>query len=199
MEKFFHESNLQVTKSIYKILDTFFYFSSKKYLEKISVTEICKRASVSRKTFYNHYLDIYDLIDKISGRIAEEFVNAVSLKNCDETTLKRSYRTLWHFMLRYEKNYVILPENHTLLLQTACEQAKTLLRHYGEKNKCDVHDMTVKIHFILAGIDGTYRYWYNSCRDLPIDGVTRNVREFIIQILFNTTFEFIRGKFIKDS
>ena len=133
MENFSPENNFQTVKSVYKIIDTFFYLSSKKYLEKISVTEICRRAKISRKTFYNHYLDIYDLIDKISNRIAEEFVTAVTLKNCDESQLKYNYKTLWHFMLRYEKHYVILPENHTLLMQTACEQARILLKEYGEK------------------------------------------------------------------
>lgn len=97
MRNFSQESNFQVAKSVDKIIDTFFYFSSKKYLEKISVTEICRRAKISRKTFYNHYLDIYDLIDKISKKIAEEFVNAVLLKNCDETLLKHNGITLWHF------------------------------------------------------------------------------------------------------
>ena len=138
------------------------------------------------------------MIDKISRRIAEEFVDVVLSKNRDENKLRHEYKTLWHFMLRYEKNYLVLPENHTLLIQTACEQARILLKNYGEKNNRDVHDMTVKIYFILSGIDGAYRYWYFSCRDLPLDGITRNVREFVIQILFDTTFEFIRGKFISD-
>ena len=36
-----------------------------KELNEVSVTDICKLANINRTTFYNNYLDIYDLADKI--------------------------------------------------------------------------------------------------------------------------------------
>lgn len=34
-------------------------------LEKISVTQICQKAGINRGTFYLHYLDKFDMIDKL--------------------------------------------------------------------------------------------------------------------------------------
>ena len=33
--------------------------------EKTSITMICEKALIGRKTFYLHYLDKYDLLDKL--------------------------------------------------------------------------------------------------------------------------------------
>lgn len=42
-----------------------------KPLEKISIVDICKQANVNRSTFYANYLDVYDLMDQVSGRFFE--------------------------------------------------------------------------------------------------------------------------------
>lgn len=43
-----------------------------KPVARISVTELCRRAGVNRSTFYAHYLDIYDLQDKVCKRFIDE-------------------------------------------------------------------------------------------------------------------------------
>lgn len=49
----------------------FLQLLQRKPIEKISVTELCQRAGVNRSTFYAHYLDVYDLMD----RVTESFVH----------------------------------------------------------------------------------------------------------------------------
>lgn len=43
-----------------------------KEINQISVTEICKKANINRSTFYDNYLDVYDLADKITEQIENE-------------------------------------------------------------------------------------------------------------------------------
>lgn len=54
-----------------RIQSVFLEFLSKKDLSKITVTDICRQAEVNRTTFYNHYMDIYDLLDKTENDILE--------------------------------------------------------------------------------------------------------------------------------
>lgn len=44
-----------------------------KPLEKITVRELCEKAEINRSTFYKHYLDCYDLLDKIEYEALEHF------------------------------------------------------------------------------------------------------------------------------
>ena len=55
-----------------------------KKLHKITVQEIVDKADVSRITFYRHYLDVYDLYDKITDTVLVDFGIAVlRLESCN--------------------------------------------------------------------------------------------------------------------
>jgi AcrR family transcriptional regulator len=51
------------------ICDAFAELLTEKELHRITVKEIIDKADISRVTFYNHYLDIYDLNDKFEENI----------------------------------------------------------------------------------------------------------------------------------
>ena len=59
------------------IFDAFAELLSEKELEKITVKELIDKADVSRVTFYNHYLDIYDLHDKFEESTMLEIASLV--------------------------------------------------------------------------------------------------------------------------
>lgn len=44
-----------------------------KPLSKITVREICERSQINRSTFYKHYLDCYDLLDKLKEDALTQF------------------------------------------------------------------------------------------------------------------------------
>ena len=45
---------------------------NKKEINKITVSEICKKADINRATFYRYYLDQYDLLDKIENEFLQD-------------------------------------------------------------------------------------------------------------------------------
>jgi len=56
-----HEVTSQNTKRM--LVDTFLELLQKKSLSKITVSEIVNTCQVNRKTFYYHFVDIYDLLE----------------------------------------------------------------------------------------------------------------------------------------
>lgn len=55
------------------IVRTFLEIMQKKTLNKITVKEICDKAQINRTTFYKHYLDVYDLNEKIEKGLFESY------------------------------------------------------------------------------------------------------------------------------
>ncbi|MBT2758815.1 TetR/AcrR family transcriptional regulator [Mesobacillus foraminis] len=55
----------RVLKSQEAIKNAFIELMSEKDLDKITVKDICKGANVGNRTFYLHYLDKFDLLDKL--------------------------------------------------------------------------------------------------------------------------------------
>ena len=59
------KSDLRVTKTRRPIKAAFLELVQTKPGQKITVTELAKRAEISKGTFYLHYLDIYNLYNQM--------------------------------------------------------------------------------------------------------------------------------------
>lgn len=55
----------------------FWILYTAKKIEKISIRELCELAGYNRTTFYAHFKDIYDLLDKAVNRMLEPSRNAI--------------------------------------------------------------------------------------------------------------------------
>ncbi|MCR4675397.1 MAG: TetR/AcrR family transcriptional regulator, partial [Lachnospiraceae bacterium] len=62
-------TKMRIQTAFYELLNEYDY-------EKITVTLLCKEADINRATFYKHYLDIDDLVDKLQ----EKTIAALSKK-----------------------------------------------------------------------------------------------------------------------
>lgn len=58
------------------IRESFLGLLREKPIEKISVTEICKRADINRGTFYSHYADPFDLKIQLERELCDAFAEA---------------------------------------------------------------------------------------------------------------------------
>ena len=55
----------------------------KKDIDKISITDITKRADISRSTFYFHYNGTYELVDEISDSFSKEIFDIIMKAHTD--------------------------------------------------------------------------------------------------------------------
>lgn len=69
----------RIEKTKHVIFNAFIELRSKKALERLSVKELCELANINKSTFYAHYLDIYDLSDKIENEIAEQVMQGIDI------------------------------------------------------------------------------------------------------------------------
>lgn len=49
--------------------------------EKITVKKICEKAKVNRSTFYAHFIDIYDMLDKMEIELSRDLLNRYSIQS----------------------------------------------------------------------------------------------------------------------
>lgn len=60
-----------------RLVRTFFELLEQKHYSKITVSELIEKAEVSRTTFYRHFVDIFDMYDKVCKLFIEEFVDSM--------------------------------------------------------------------------------------------------------------------------
>ena len=67
-------NNKRRKESIEKIEKVFLDLLQIKELDKISVSDICKKAGLNRTTFYANYTDIYALADSIRDKLEQNMM-----------------------------------------------------------------------------------------------------------------------------
>lgn len=65
------DARVRYTRKV--IRDTFLELMQEKPVSKITVKEVCDKAEINRGTFYKHYQDCYDLLEKIEDDGLREF------------------------------------------------------------------------------------------------------------------------------
>lgn len=65
--------DLRVVKTKNAIRNALFDLMSEKPISKITISELCVRAKINRKTFYSHYRAPGDVIEELENEVLEEF------------------------------------------------------------------------------------------------------------------------------
>ncbi|MBE5991364.1 MAG: TetR/AcrR family transcriptional regulator [Paenibacillaceae bacterium] len=87
------------------IMDAFIHVLKKKEFKDITINDITAEATVNRATFYYHFSDKYDLLDKI---LKEEFMNTVyneivEYKELNPTTIINVFLSIINFQSTLSK------------------------------------------------------------------------------------------------
>lgn len=80
--------------------------NEKKDIEKITVTELCKRADITKTTFYYHYQDIYSVADEYEDEliaILDENLEQVAIDNFLD--VKKRFKTIIDYIKKNENSY----------------------------------------------------------------------------------------------
>lgn len=87
--------------------------SEKKDLGKISVTELCKRADISRGTFYLHYDDIYGIAEEYENELIDTFFDSVRLINSQN--IMQFIDSIFEYIRQNDENYRLLCKSNDFI------------------------------------------------------------------------------------
>ena len=148
-----------IGKAFLKLLD-------KKEPERITVSDICREARISRPTFYFHYQDIYALLDEIlDGVIAEarmEQMVQLTMREPDAV-----YQSVLHIIEVIEKNFRLYREcfleqgsENRLSLKVTEALNNTLIRQWTEDGLLPENvDKEYFTGFMQSGFNALIRRW----------------------------------------
>ncbi|MBR2663929.1 MAG: TetR/AcrR family transcriptional regulator [Clostridia bacterium] len=77
----------------------------KKPVNKITVNEVCQQAGINRSTFYAHFLDVYDVVEKVERTMAEQLTRSFLDKMEEGGGLDACYTEVFRFVREYQAFY----------------------------------------------------------------------------------------------
>ncbi len=179
------DSRIRYTKM--RIRTAFYELFKEVDHDKITVTAICDLAEINRATFYKHYLDVQDLVDKLQ----EETIDNLSQK-LDKASTENDIESFMIELLKYLKENneghsvieVITPSgasNFTLKISTLIHKkfSKFIDPHVTNLSQ---NDKTILFSYLAGGSAGIIDYWIKT-------GFTESeeaIAERIIQLASST-------------
>jgi AcrR family transcriptional regulator len=76
-------------------------------LEKVTVTDICEEADISRKTFYQRFKNLDELLESLLKHISETTITRISVNGNGET--------IWEQLWRMLDIYTVIGESHPVV------------------------------------------------------------------------------------
>lgn len=100
------KSDARVRYTRMRIREAFFRCLEKKPVSKITVKEICDMAEINRATFYKHYADPFELLQKLEEEALEEL--GKSILTCRQRTSQGMLVTILKNLRDTENPYALL-------------------------------------------------------------------------------------------
>lgn len=168
------------------IRQAFMELLREKELEKITVTDIVKRADINRSTFYAHYKDIYALVEEIEDEIVSSSIELLS-----EMKYHNVFKDPLPFLRAITKPLEENQELYKLLGQSVFtqEQLEKLKKIFTDHimTSTEIPEevryskmFSIRISFFIGGIINVYQQWLQGNLDCSLDEITKEISDTIV-------------------
>lgn len=174
MENKNRKSDLRVVKTRRIIREALLELMSERELSGISISELCKKAEINRKTFYRHYREIGDVISELEDDMLGEFAEVFKSHNSSILDLGAVIRDISAAVDGNREYYLrLLKHNPDLfakgkLKAALCRMAAVSLKN-SDKNFGAADDEKVIFaasEFAVSGVLALYSSWFDGgCKD----------------------------------
>lgn len=175
----------RVIKTKRAIKKAFFTLLAEKDLNDISVTDISRIAEINRKTFYNYYTGVFQLVDELENEILGKIES--TLKDIDIIECIKYPKKL--FALFDEAIGINDPFLRTML---EADKVSGFFNKFENEIICLIRDEVSAqmntdpkateyvIHFIVAGEISVYKSWLRSDRTFPEERLSDMLNEMAL-------------------
>lgn len=151
-----------------------------KELDEITVKDVADTADINRKTFYNYYTDIHQVIDEIESGIVFTFDQAIR-----EVDARRDIKNPY---VGFEKITAILNQdldfyshlfrmrgNLSLSYKITTLLKKKILESFLQEHSCDPQEAEIFVEYAVWGMMAVYESWFNSQRSTPLEEISQKL------------------------
>ena len=169
------DRRVQRTKK--SIRNAFLRLLAEKPLDKMSVKEIADYADIDRKTVYNYYNGVYDILDDLETELMQDFEVAIEGFDFETREDLDIFLELAQILKKRMDIYSLLMKIDNARLQPKLvislkEKVVKVINRFGAYPE---NQVALVAEYITSGLYVAYRHWFNSDRQQPIEEFTVDV------------------------
>lgn len=205
MRSFYNDERVIKTKKLIKTALS--ELIQEKGFDHVSITDLTQRANINRGTFYLHYRDKYDLLEKFENEVlddintnAENFIKSIKDIDFLGEDFSNEIKPFINKVFTYIKeNYIIMkvilgPKSDMRFQNKIKKALNILLTEKGWDNYFDSQNTFVSknyfISYLVSAHIGVIRQWIDS----GMNESAENMAEMISKMFFLGPFNSIKNK-----
>lgn len=174
------DQRIRITRTLLK--DALVRLMQEQHISKISVSALCGAAGINRSTFYMHYADQYDLLDKVEREVMDNLISYLERQDLNYSSPISGQvltRILDYVKENVELFKALLSENCDFAFQKdLLELAQMVSDQVSES--LDLRTREYVKTFCLTGVISMLQKWMQDGMVEP----SAQMAEFIIQVLY---------------
>lgn len=170
----------RVIKTKKAIRNAFAELLSQKSLNEITVKELAETADINRKTFYNYYSDIHQVMDEIENEMVRAFESALQ-ENVFNPQMRNPYAVFSKLTeiissdIDFYSHLLKADTNNSLLVKLLSALKNKAREAFADQVTVDEASLSLIIDYVAAGMMAVYQSWFISGCRLPIERISEQV------------------------
>lgn len=180
------KTDRRVLKTKRAIYNAFVELLSEKEINHITITDISKKADINRKTFYNYYSNIYEVMEEIENLTVDTFIkrlDAIEFTNMTDflTEIFSQFTEIINSDLDFF-SHLFKTNNRSILIVKIVEAIKEYIRKRIEKEQeLDIQKFNIVADFYIPGILSVYMNWFINNHNIPIEELSHILTDLILR------------------
>ncbi len=170
--------NKRVLKTKKEIRTAFVKLLSEKEIEKLTVKEIAETAQVDRKTVYNYYKGVEEILEELENELMASFERSAKAYVNENTQPKDLFKALVHFLNENFEicNLLMHAHNNERLLNKMVVFLRGQIRSSLKKNPLlSPEKIDLVAEYATGGVFCAYRAWFLSENRKPLEEFSEDV------------------------
>lgn len=175
-----HAADRRVIRTKKAIKSAFARLLTEKDINDITISDIAAVADINRKTFYNYYSGVHEVIDEIENDIISHVDEA--LTDIDfKSSLESPYRIFEKLtaVINTDMDFFgyLLSMNSNVSLSSKIVELLTMKVRALLKRTIEIEDdrLDLMLVFMISGMVAVYKQWFNSDRSEPVEELSRRM------------------------
>ncbi|MBQ6336144.1 MAG: TetR/AcrR family transcriptional regulator [Ruminococcus sp.] len=175
-----HATDRRVIRTKKAIKSAFARLLTEKDINDITISDIAAVADINRKTFYNYYSGVHEVIDEIENDIISHVDEA--LTDIDfKSSLESPYRIFEKLtaIINTDMDFFgyLLSMNSNVSLSSKIVELLTMKVRALLKQSIEIEDdrLDLMLVFMISGMVAVYKQWFNSDRSEPVEELSRRM------------------------
>lgn len=180
MENTAHKPDRRVARTKKAIKNAFAELMSEKEISEITVKDIAETADVNRKTFYNYYNSVYDIVNEIENELVLAFDSVLS--NIDfKQEMQNPYGIFEKLtdIINQDFDFYsrLMKMNHNANLMQKLHVALKDRMKTSFLSQTEIEDsqLNIVVNYMISGMLSVYQSWFNSDRAESIEELSKTV------------------------